>query len=132
MTQTQLKLKLEAIYSEYCNNDLNGMSDPNTTWTDDDEKEAIEMMKLFVKVRLKASGGDKYTYSLSMNNVENFLNEICLYDDMMADAMGEYRGSFCWECLDHLTILLNESDLDDVIKNEIIEGYRLKCRMDEE
>ena len=69
---------------------------------------------------------------VSMNSVSNFLNEIFLYDNMMDDWSGGYRGDFCYENFEELERLVNSSNLEENIKNEILEGYRKEYGMDEE
>jgi hypothetical protein len=124
--KTETKLKLEAIYNEYCMNDLNSLGNEDVEFTD--------MMKQFVKFRLKVSGGAETTMGAGVGceSISSFLDEICLYDNMMCDWGGAYRGSFCWENLEGLSELLNESDLDKVIKDEIIEMYKFRCNMNED
>jgi hypothetical protein len=70
-----------------------------------------------------------------LNNIESiddFIDKIIKYDDILCDLVGQYRGTFCYECLDDLIMILDKNDLDDVIKNKIIEGYKLNYRMDED
>ena len=118
------KLELERIYKEYCNVDLESLKG---------EDKFIDMMKVFVEFRLEVSGGDKSSMgSVGMNYVSSFLDEIFLYDNMMSDWNGSYRGDFCWECFDSLEELVNKSNLEENIKSEILEGYRKENGMDEE
>jgi hypothetical protein len=128
MLNTETKLKLEALYHTYCMSDLISLTD-YSPGIDEEDREELEMMKQFVKFRLRVSGGDKYICSTSMNSVDNFLNEICLYDDMMCDWSGDYRGNFSWENLEGLSELVNNTDLDEKLKHDIIEGYRTKCNL---
>jgi hypothetical protein len=122
LANNNIKLTLEDIYYKYCMNELEG---------NEDEKD-IEMLKQFVKFRLKVSGGSECSAGggVGCDSVNGFLNEISLFDDMMSDWGGAYRGSFCWECLDSLIELLEEANLEqDVfpdldIKELIIEGYK--------
>jgi hypothetical protein len=118
-----MKLELERIYREYCNSDLKGLKD---------EDEFVDVLLGFVKFRLYVSGGNMHDCMVSMNNVSNFLDEIFLYDNMMSDWGGGYRGGFCWECFDSLEELVNESNLEENIKNEILEGYRKENGMDDD
>ena len=91
------------------------------------------MMFVFVEFRLDVSGGDKSSMgSIGMNYVSSFLDEIFLYNNMMDDWNGSYRGDSCWECFDSLEELVNESNLEENIKNEILEGYRKEYGMDNE
>jgi hypothetical protein len=118
-----MKLELEKIYKEYCNNDLEGLKG---------EDEFVEVLVGFVKFRLYVSGGSEFGCMVSMNCVSNFLDEIFLYDNMMCDWWGGYRGEFCWENFEYLERLVNESNLEEKIKKEILEGYKKEYGMDEE
>ena len=124
MVGKEEKLELERIYKEYCNVDLESLRG---------EDKFIDMMFVFVEFRLKVSGGDKSSMgSIGMNYVSSFLDEIFLYDNMMDDWNGNYRGDSCWECFDSLEELVNKSNLEGNIKSEILEGYRKENGMDEE
>ena len=122
----ELKLELERIYEKYCMNDLGG----DEGRFDDDEWS--DMLRKFVKFRLMVSGGNESSMSVSMFNVENFLNEICLFDDLMCDWGGCYRGEFSSECLEVLERLLDESSLNNNVKEMIIKGYKYNNSMDDE
>ena len=118
-----MKLELEKIYKEYCNNDLEGLKG---------EDEFVEVLMGFVKFRLYVSGGSEYGCMVSMDSVNNFLDEIFLYNNMMDDWGGGYRGDFCYENFEELEKLVNKSNLEEDIKVEILEGYRKEYGMDEE
>jgi len=118
-----MKLELEKIYKNYCNNNLEGLRG---------EDKFIDMMFVFVEFRLEVSGGDESSCMVSMNSVNNFLDEIFLYDNMMDDWGGCYRGDYCWENFEELEKLVNESNLEENIKIEILEGYKKEYGMDEE
>jgi translation elongation factor EF-1beta len=118
-----MKLELERIYREYCNSDLEGLKD---------EDEFVDVLLGFVKFRLYVSGGDEHGCMVSMNNVSNFLDEIFLYDNMMSDWGGGYRGDFCYENFEKLKEEVDKSNLEENIKKEILEGYRKENGMDEE
>jgi len=116
-----IKLELENIYYKYCMSELESI----------EGEEDIEMLKQFAKFRLSVSGGSETSMgSVGCGSIGGFLNEIALFDDMMCDWGGAYRGSFCWECLDSLIELLEEANFEqDVfpdldIKELIIEGYK--------
>jgi hypothetical protein len=111
----ELKLELERIYEEYCLSDLEGVRG---------DDEFVDMLFKFVEFRLNVSGGSKSSMSVSMFNVKNFLDEICLFDDLMCDWGGCYRGELRWECLEVLEELLDESSLGNNIKEMIIKGYK--------
>jgi hypothetical protein len=123
----ELKLELEKIYEKYCLSELESLDE-----CENGENKEIKMLFEFVKFRLNVSGGSESSMSVSMFNVGNFLNEIFLFDDMMCDWGGCYRGDFSWENLEVLERLLNESSLDKEIKEMIIKGYRDENGMDEE
>jgi hypothetical protein len=118
-----MKLELERIYREYCNSNLEALKG---------EDEFVEVLLGFVKFRLHVSGGSEYGCMVSMNSVNNFLDEIFLYNNMMDDWGGGYRGDFCYENFEALERLVNESNLEEKIKIEILEGYRKYYEMDEE
>jgi hypothetical protein len=118
-----MKLELERIYKEYCNSELEGLKG---------EDEFVEVLVGFVKFRLNVSGGSEFGCMVSMNCVGNFLDEIFLFDNMMGDWSGCYRGDYCWENFEDLERLVNESNLEEKIKIEILEGYKKEYGMDEE
>lgn len=113
-----MKLELEDIYRSYCNDNLEGCQNGSP-----DDK-FIDMMFVFVEFRLDVSGGDKSGCMVSMKNVNNFLNEIHLYDNMMDDWSGGYRGDFNDENFDCLEGLVDNSNLNVRLKKEILEGYK--------
>ena len=110
-----MKLELERIYKEYCNSNLEGLRG---------EDEYVDIIFGFVKFRLYVSGGSEHNGMSGMNSVENFLNEIYLYDNMMDDWSGQYRGDFYYENYDSLKGLLDNSSLEEDIKNKILNGYK--------
>jgi hypothetical protein len=121
MLGKEVKLELENVYEKYCWNDL-GVGDDSRM----DRDEWSKMLEKFVDFRLYVSGG---RYGCSMGSVgcesvSGFLNEIFLFDNMMCDWGGCYRGDFSYECLDGLIELLNESSLSDDIKEMIVSGYK--------
>jgi hypothetical protein len=121
---TEIKLELERIYKEYCENDLESLRG---------EDEFIDMMFTFVKFRLHVSGGDKTSMGcVSMESVSGFIDNISLYDDMMDDWNGSYRGDFYWESLEYLGELLNKSNLEKNLKIEILQNYREINNQDED
>jgi len=120
----KLKLELEKIYKNYCNSDLESLRG--------EDKKFIDMMFVFVEFRLNVSGGNESSCMMSMDNVSNFLNEIFLYENMISDWSGCYRGEFCGEYFELLKEKVDESDLEENIKNEILEGYKKENGMNEE
>jgi hypothetical protein len=124
MLKNEVKLELERIYKEYCNGDLEDQGGKD---------KFIDMMKVFVEFRLEVSGGSESSMGdIGMNYVSSFLDEIFLYDNMMDDWAGCYRGDLCYECFEKLEKVVNSSNLEENIKNEILEGYRKEYGMDEE
>jgi hypothetical protein len=121
LANNNIKLTLEDIYYKYCMSELESIIG----------EEDIEMLKQFVKFRLSVSGGSESSMgSVGCGSIGGFLNEISLFDDMMCDWGGCYRGDFSSECLDSLIELLEEvtfeQDVDSSlnIKELIIEGYK--------
>ena len=133
LANNNIKLTLEDIYYKFCMDDLEGNEGGQ-------DGEDIEMLKQFIKFRLKVSGGSECSAGggVGCDSVNGFLNEIALFNDMMCDWGGAYRGDFDYECLDSLTELLEEAnfeqdifpDLD--IKELIIEGYKEMNGLDED
>jgi hypothetical protein len=122
--KTEMKLELESIYKEYCNSNLEGLRG---------EDEFIDMLFGFIKFRLHVSGGSETTMGdIGCESVNGFLNEIFLFESMISDWSGCYRGDLCYECFDELKGLLDNSSLEVDIKVEILEGYRKYYNMDEE
>ena len=120
-----LKLKLEKVYEEYCLSELESLDE-----CENGENKEIKMLFKFVKFRLNVSGGNKSNMNVSMFNVNNFLDEIILFDNLMCDWGGCFRGEFSWENLEVLEELLNENNVDNEIKSKIIKGYRCYNKMD--
>jgi hypothetical protein len=119
----KMKLELESIYKEYCNSDLEAQGGKD---------KFIDMMLVFVEFRLGVSGGDEGGCMVSMYSVSNFLDEIFLYNNLMDDWSGQYRGDFRWENFDKLNELIGKSELEENIKIEILEGFRKYYNMDED
>jgi hypothetical protein len=124
MLKNEIKVELERIYKEYCNDDLESQGGKD---------KFIDMMKVFVEFRLEVSGGCESSMgSIGMNYVSSFLDEIFLYDNMMHDWAGCYRGDYCCENFEKLKEEVDKSNLEEDIKKEILEGYRKEYGMDEE
>ena len=122
-----LKLKLEKVYEEYCLSELKSLDE-----CENGENKEIKMLFEFVKFRLNVSGGNESGMSVSMFNVKNFLEEIFLFDNLICDWGGCYRGEFSSENLEVLEELLDENNVDDNVKEMIIKGYRDYNEMDNE
>lgn len=117
-----MKLELERIYKEYCRADI------DLTETD----EHLKTLDRFIDFRLFVSGGNDHGCSESMTNVDNFINEIVLFSDLMSDYAGCYRGDLSYENLEALEALLDESSLDDNVKNEIIDKFKTYYEIEDE
>ena len=119
----EMKLELERIYKEYCLEDLNAL----------EGEEFIDSLKGFMEFRLFVSGGSESSMgSIGCGTVEGFLNELFLFQDMMYDWSGQYRGDLCYECLETLEEILEGSDLEESVKNEIVESWKKKYEMDDD
>ena len=119
-----MKLELEKIYKEYCGNDIEGLRG---------EDKFIDMMFVFIEFRLNVSGGCESSMGdIGCESVDGFLDEIFLFESMMSDWCGSYRGDLCYEGFDILKEFVDNSSLEEDIKNEILEGYRKEYGMDEE
>jgi hypothetical protein len=126
----ELKLKLEKVYKEYCLSDLEAIAESNLSET---EKEENEMFKSFVKFRLSVSGGSVSSMgSIGCGTVEGFVNEIILYNNLMDDGAGQYRGDFRYENLEALEELLDENELEDEVKSKVVKLFNEYYGMDEE
>jgi hypothetical protein len=126
----ELKLKLENVYKEYCLSDLNAIAESKLS---EDEKADNEMFKSFVRFRLSVSGGSESSMgSVGCGTVEGFVNEITLFNDLMDDGAGQYRGDFSYENLEALEELLEESELEDEVKSKAVELFKKYYEIDEE
>jgi len=126
----ELKLKLEKVYKEYCLSDLEAISESNLSET---EKEENEMFKSFVKFRLNVSGGSESSMGdIGCGTVEGFVNEITLFNDLMDDGAGQYRGDFRYENLEALEELLDKNELEDEVKSKVVKLFNEYYGMDEE
>ena len=121
--QMKLKLELEKLYKKYCLGELKELKG----------EEFIDGLGKFVKFRLSVSGGSESSMgSIGCGTVEGFLNELFLFQDMMDDWSGSYRGDFKWECLESLEKILEGSDLKESVKTKIVESWKENYRMNEE
>ena len=119
----EMKLELERIYKEYCLEDLNAL----------EGEEFIDSLKGFMEFRLFVSGGSESSMgSIGCGTVEGFMNELFFFQDMMDDWSGQYRGDLCYECLETLEEILEGSDLEESVKNEIVESWKKKYEMDDD
>lgn len=119
----EIKSELENIYKNYCYNNLEELRGVD---------EFVDMLFKFVEFRLYVSGGGEHNCMVSMDNINDFLEEIFLYDNMIDDWNGCYRGEYYWEHFEELENLVNESNLEENIKKEILDGYKKEYGMDEE
>ena len=119
----EMKLELERIYKEYCLEDLNAL----------EGEEFIDSLKGFMEFRLFVSGGSEHGMgSIGCGTVEGFLNELFLFQDMMDDWSGQYRGDFKWECLESLEKILEGSDLKESVKTKIVESWKENYGMNDD
>ena len=126
----ELKLKLEKVYKEYCMKELDTLSESNLSET---EKEDNEMFKSFVKFRLSVSGGSVSSMGdIGCGTVEGFVNEIILYNNLMDDGAGQYRGDFSYENLEALEELLDKNEVEDEVKLKVVKLFNEYYGMDEE
>jgi len=110
-----IKLELEKVYKEYCLSDIK--------WIEEDDKKNYKMFKSFIDFRLNVSGGNKSTMgSVGCGSISGFLNEINLFDDLMSDYVGDYRGIMSSECGECLEELLENCDF----KQDVVEGLDIK------
>jgi hypothetical protein len=110
-----IKLELEKVYKEYCLKDIECIKE--------EDKKNYKMFKSFIDFRLDVSGGNKSTMgSVGCGSVSGFLNEIILFNDLMDDFGGAYRGDFASECGEDLEGLLENCDF----KQEVVEGLDIK------
>lgn len=137
MERLKLKLELERIFKEFCLQDLpEDLRQIELNSIEEGDKEHgsfYDWMRQYVDFRLYVSGGDKSSMgSIGCNDVKGFLNEIVMFDNMMSDWNGCYRGEFAYECFESLAELVRNSSLDDNIKDEIYKGYAELYGMDKE
>ena len=110
-----IKLELEKVYKEYCLGDIE--------WIKEEDKKNYKMFKSFIDFRLDVSGGNESTMgSVGCGSISGFLNEINLFDDLMSDYVGDYRGIMSSECGECLEGLLENCDF----KQEVVEGLDIK------
>lgn len=113
-----LKLELEKVYKNYCDVSLIGIKG---------EDEFVDVLYKFVEFRLWVSGGERSSNgNIGCENIEGFLNEIFLFEDMMSDWSGVYRGDLCYEAYEALDEVISKSDLEENIKEDILKGFRDK------
>ena len=110
-----VKLELEKVYKEYCLGDIE--------WIEKEDKKDYEMFKSFIDFRLGVSGGSESTMgSVGCGSISGFLNEINLFDDLISDYVGDYRGIMSSECGECLEGLLENCDF----KQNVVEGLDIK------
>jgi hypothetical protein len=117
----ELKLKLENVYKEYCLSDLNAIAESNLS---ENEKADNEMFKSFVRFRLSVSGGSESSMgSVGCGTVEGFVNEIILYNNLMDDGSGCYRGDYSYEQLEALEEVLNKNEIEEQVKSKVVKLF---------
>jgi hypothetical protein len=70
--------------------------------------------------------------SVGCGTVEGFVNEITLFNDLMDDGAGQYRGDFSYENLEALEELLDENEIEDKVKSKIVKLFEENYNMNEE
>ena len=119
------KLELERIYKEYCSSGIEHLKE--------DYQVDYEFFSRLVEFRLSVSGGSESTMGdIGMNFISGFLDEIFLFNDMMDDCAGCYRGEFWRENFEGLKEILDESSLEETDKKEILDGFKERYEMDDD
>ncbi len=122
MLEIEKKLKLEEIYKEYVNNSIEGFED------DEDGFDMVFWGK-FRDFRLSVSGGSESSFGeIGMSCISGFVEEIVMFDDMMSDFSGCYRGDLGWECREWLFEILNKEIKDKEFKKEIKKIYNFRVK----
>ena len=112
------KLLLEKIYKLYCDSDIEGFEE-----FEDDEFDIV-LWKKFRDFRLSVSGGSGYSMGdVGMGCISGFVDNIVMWDNMMSDENGCYRGDLSEECRESLFGLLDLEIKDEEFKNEVKKGY---------
>jgi len=123
MMEMKLKLELEKLYKKYCLGELKELKG----------EEFIDGLGKFVKFRLSVSGGSGSSMgSVGCESVEGFMDEMFLFQDMMDDWAGMYRGDLSSECLESLEKILEGSDLEESMKTEIVESWKENYGMNDD
>jgi hypothetical protein len=105
MLDVSSKLVLEKVYGMYVDGEIEGLVNSG---------ENVFGLDKWKEFRLCVSGGDKTSMgSIGMGSIIGFINELELFDNMMCDWGGCYRGEFRWECRGGLFDLL-DSEVEDV------------------
>lgn len=113
MLEMGKKLLLESVYEMYVDNEIDCLKN--------EELFGLDKWKEF---RLSVSGGDRSSMgSIGMGSIKGFLYEIELFDDMMMDWGGMYRGDMRWECRDGLFSILDEVIEDVEFRDSVKDGY---------
>jgi hypothetical protein len=109
------KLLLEKIYGIYVDDEIVGLKKMG------EELYGLDKWKEF---RLSVSGGSKSSMgNIGMGCISGFIKELELFDDIMSDWGGCYRGEFSWECRSGLFEILDNEIEDVVFRNEIKNEY---------
>jgi hypothetical protein len=109
------KLLLEKVYGLWVDEDLEGIIKMG------EEVFGLDKWKDF---RLSVSGGSESSMGrIGMGSIEGFIDELDLFDNMMCDWGGCYRGDFRYEGRDSLFRLLDNNIEDEEFRNEIKNEY---------
>jgi hypothetical protein len=119
----ELKLTLEKVYESFCDGCLEGLKG---------QDEYVDMFVKFVKFRLEVSGGSHSSMgSIGCGSIKGFLNEMFLFLNMMDDWGGCYRGDYSFENLEGLKTVMDELNVEESIRTQIIEGYKKEYEMED-
>jgi hypothetical protein len=120
MLEMSKKLVLENVFVKLVDCEIEGVGEA----TDELLK---GWMKDWKEMRLKVSGGDRTTMgSIGMGSIEGFINEIILFEDLVCDYIGEYRGIYREEMMDGILNILSELSDDEEFNNEVERIYKEK------
>jgi hypothetical protein len=112
------KLLLEKIYKLYCDNDIDGFE-----YLEEEDFDVV-LWKKFRDFRLKVSGGRESSMGdVGMGYISGFVDNIVMWDNMMSDWSGCYRGDLSYECRESLFKLLDEEIEDKEFNNEVKKKY---------
>jgi hypothetical protein len=112
------KLLLEKIYRLYCSSEIDSMEELEVEDFD------VVLWRKFRDFRLKVSGGNESSMgNIGMGYISGFVDNIVMWDNMMSDWSGCYRGDLSYECREWLFKLLDEEIEDKEFNNEVKKKY---------
>ena len=123
MLDVSSKLVLEKIYGIYVDGEIEGLVSSG---------EDVFGLDKWKEFRLYVSGGDKRSMgSIGMGSIIGFINELELFDNMMYDWGGMYRGDMRWECRGGLFDLLDSEVMDVELRDSVKMEYNKYFGFDE-